>query len=313
MKFLLLEPIHEDARELLAAAGDVIVAERLDDDYLIAQVEDVDAALTRGYGRMSRDFLKAGKKLKAVARCGVGTDNIDIATATELGIPVVYAPGSTTMAVAEHAIMLMLMVARRAARLNSEVRSGNWDYRNGYGLAVELGGKTLGILGLGDIGRRTAELGTAFGMRVIYWSRSSRDDRFQSVSMDDLFRESDVIAISVSLTPETRHLANQRTIGLMKRGAIIVNTARGDVIDDEALYDALASGHLGGAGIDVIASNHQRHPFWTLDNVVATPHVAALTDVTFRQMCVPVAHEVLNIARGNQPNYRMIRTMEKSA
>lgn len=307
MKFLLLEPIHEDARQLLARAGEVIAAERLDDDYLITAVKDVDAALTRGYGRMSREFLRAGKNLKAVARCGVGTDNIDVATATELGIPVVYAPGSTTMAVAEHAVMLMLMVARRAARLNAEVRSGNWDYRNGYGLGFELGGKTLGILGLGNIGRRIAELGTAFGMRVIYWSRSSHDDRFQSVSMDDLFRQSDVIAISVALTPETRNLVNQRTIGLMKRGAIIVNTARGDVIDDEALYEALASGHLGGAGIDVIASNHQKHPFWTLENVVATPHVAALTDVTFRQMCVPVARDVLNIARGNQPNYKMIR------
>ena len=313
MKFLLLEPIHEDARELLAGAGEVIAAERLDDDYLIGAVEDVDAAFTRGKGRMSREFLNAGKKLKAVARCGVGTDNIDVATATELGIPVVYAPGSTTMAVAEHAIMLMLMVARRAARLNAEVRSGNWDYRNGYGLALELGGKTLGILGLGDIGRRTAQLGSAFGMRVIYWSRSSRDEQFQAVSLDDLFRESDVIAISVALTPETRHLVDQRTIGLMKKGAIIVNTARGDVIDDEALYEALASGHLGGAGIDVIASNHQKHPLWTLDNVVATPHVAALTDVTFREMCVPVASEVLNIARGNQPNYKMIRKMERSA
>jgi D-3-phosphoglycerate dehydrogenase / 2-oxoglutarate reductase len=310
VKFLLLEPIHEEARHLLAEAGQVIAAERLDDDYLVDVVSDVDAALTRGKGRMSREFLSAGKELKAVARCGVGTDNIDVAAATELAIPVVYAPGSTTMAVAEHALMLMLMVARRAARLNAEVKAGNWDYRNGYGLAVELRGKTLGILGLGHIGLRTGQLGQAFGMNVIYWSRSSRDQRFESVSMDDLFRRADVIAVSVALAAETRHLINRRTIELMRPGAIIVNTARGDVIDDEALYEALATRRIAGAGIDVIASNHKHHPFWSLDNVIATPHVAALTDVTFRQMCLPVVGEVVSIVSGNRPNETMVRNRE---
>lgn len=310
MKILLLEKLHDDAHRLLAEAGAVIMAERLDADYLCAAIADADAAMTRGKGRLPREVLSAGRKLKAVARCGVGTDNIDVAAATELGIPVIFAPGSTTEAVAEHALMLMLMVARRAARLNAEVKSGNWAYRDQYGTGLELRGKTLGILGLGDIGRRTAELGQAFGMRVVYWSRTSRDVRFELLDRDELLRECDVLSLSVALTPETRHLLNRDTIALMKPSAIVINTARGDVIDDQALYEALASGRLAGAGIDVLAANHEQHPFWSLDNVVATPHVAAVTDVTFRQMCVPTAQEVIDIVRGKTPNPKLVRNPE---
>ncbi|MFN7944575.1 MAG: hydroxyacid dehydrogenase [Blastocatellia bacterium] len=310
MKTLLLEKLHDDAYRLLAEAGEVMMAERLDSDYLCSAIADADAALTRGKGRLPREVLSAGTKLKAVARCGVGTDNIDVAAATELGIPVIFAPGSTTEAVAEHALMLMLMVARRAARLNAEVKSGNWAYRDQYGMGLELRGKTLGILGLGDIGRRTAELGQAFGMRVVYWSRTSRDDRFELLDRDELLRVCDVLSLSVALTPETKHLLNRDTLRLMKPSAIVINTARGDVIDDEALYEALSSGRLAGAGIDVLTANHEHHPFWSLDNVVATPHVAAVTDVTFRQMCVPTAQEVIDIVRGKAPNPKLVRNPE---
>jgi D-3-phosphoglycerate dehydrogenase / 2-oxoglutarate reductase len=310
MKILLLEPVHEDAHRLLAEAGEVIVAERLDAEYLSSAIADADAAITRGKGRLPREVLTAGKKLKAVARCGVGTDNIDVAAATELGIPVIYAPGSTTMAVAEHAMMLMLMVARRAARLNAEVKSGNWAYRDQYGMGIELRGKTLGILGLGDIGRRIAELGRGFGMKVAYWSRHSRDERFAYLERDELLRQADVLSLSVALSSETRHLINRTTLALMKPTAIIINTARGDVIDDEALSEALSSGRLAGAGIDVLAASHEQHPFWLLDNVVATPHVAAVTDVTFRQMCVPTAQEVIDIVRGKAPDPKLVRNPE---
>ena len=310
MKILLLEPIHEDAHHLLAEAGEVIAAAHLDAEYLSSAIADADAAITRGKGRLPREVLAAGTKLKAVARCGVGTDNIDVTAATELGIPVIYAPGSTTMAVAEHAIMLMLMVGRRAARLNAEVKSGNWAYRDQYGMGVELRGKTLGILGLGDIGRRIAELGQAFGMKVAYWSRNSRDERFAYLDRDELLRVSDVLSLSIALSPTTRHLINRQTLALMKPTAIIINTARGDVIDDEALSEALSSGRLAGAGIDVLAANHELHPFWSLDNVVATPHVAAVTDVTFRQMCVPTTQEVIDIVRGKAPDPKLVRNPE---
>lgn len=309
MKILLLEPIHEDARALLAGVGEVVAAERVDADYLATIIADAAAALTRGYGRLPRAVLAAGRSLRCVARCGVGTDNIDVEAATELKIPVIYAPGSTTATVAEHALMLVLAVARRAALLDRAVKAGDWAMRERIGLGIELNGKTLGVLGLGDIGRRVAELGQAFGMRVVYWSRASRDDRFEFAERDDLLGAADVLSVNVALNAETRGLLNRERLALMKPSAIIVNTARGDVIDEAALYDALSAGRLAGAGLDVIASDspRQNNPLWTLDNVVITPHVAALTDVTYRAMCLTTARQVARVLRGEPPDARLVR------
>ena len=309
MKILLLEKLHDDAVKLLSEVGEVIQLPNNDAAYLETVIVDADAALTRGYGRMPRSVLAAGKRLKCVARCGVGTDNIDVEAATELGITVFYAPGSTTMAVAEHAMMLMLAVARRATKLNSEVKSGNWAYRNEYGLGTELNGKTLGIIGLGDIGKRIAELGQAFGMNVVYWSRNSTDERFQRLELNDVLKAADVISISVALTPDTRKLINRDALVLVKPTAIIVNTARGDVIDEAALVDALTHGKLAGAGLDVLSSDssHTDNPLWKLDNVIVTPHVAAVTDVTFRKMCVLTAEQVARVLKGQQPDIRFVR------
>lgn len=309
MKILLLEKLHDDAVKLLAEVGDVVAAENLDATYLETAIVDADAALTRGYGRLPRAVLAAGKRLKCVARCGVGTDNIDVEAATELGIPVFYAPGSTTMAVAEHALMLMLAVARRAMRLHIEVKVGNWAYRNQYGLGTELGGKTLGVIGLGDIGRRVAELGAAFGMKVVYWSRSSRDERFEQLEFAEVLKASDVIAVSVALTPDTRRLINRDALALMKPTAILVNTSRGDVIDEAALVEALGAGRLAGAGLDVLASDssHTDNPLFKFDNVIVTPHVAAVTDVAFRQMCLTTAEQVARVLKGEPPDARFVR------
>lgn len=309
MKILLLEPIHEDARALLAGVGEVVAAERVDADYLATIIADAAAALTRGYGRLPRAVLAAGRSLRCVARCGVGTDNIDVEAATELKIPVIYAPGSTTATVAEHALMLVLAVARRAALLDRAVKAGDWAVRERIGLGIELNGKTLGVLGLGDIGRRVAELGQAFGMRVVYWSRASRDDRFEFAERDDLLGAADVLSVNVALNAETRGLLNRERLALMKPSAIIINTARGDVIDEAALYDALSAGRLAGAGLDVIASDSPRqdNPLWTLDNVVITPHVAALTDVTYRAMCLTTARQVARVLRGEPPDARLVR------
>ncbi|MDQ3253589.1 MAG: hydroxyacid dehydrogenase [Acidobacteriota bacterium] len=312
MKILLLETIHEDALRMLAAVGEVKAAVRIDADSLTAEIADASAALTRGYGRLPRAVLQAGRELKCVARCGVGTDNIDVSAATDLGLPVIYAPGSTTMTVAEHTLMLMLTVARRATRLDREVKSGNWAYRASYGLGTELNGKVLSVLGLGDIGRRVAELAQAFGMRVHYWSRVSRDERFQYVEREDLFKLSDVLSINVALDAGTRRLVDRAALESMKPTAIIINTARGDVIDEAALYDALANNRLAGAGLDVFASDssHESNPLWRLDNVVATPHVAAVTDVAFRRMCVDTATQVSRILSGEPPDARFVRNPE---
>lgn len=311
-KILLLEKLHAEAVALLSEVGDIIQAERLEEDYLRSLIVDASAVMTRGAGRVQRELLLAGKNLRCVARCGVGTDNIDVATATELGLPVFYAPGSTTTAVAEHALMLMLMVARRAAMLNREVKKGNWAIRSQIEVGRELGGKTLGIIGLGDIGRRTGELGRSFGMKVIYWSRQSQDDRFIRLERNEVIQSADFISINVALNDETRGFIDGAAFALMKPSAILINTARGEVVDEQALYDALREQRLGGAGLDVIATDspHEKNTLWELENVVVTPHVAAVTDVAFRRMCLDTATQVARVLRGELIDPHYVRNQE---
>ena len=309
MKILLLETIHDEAVSLLAKLGEVRMVESLDPDYVERQFVDAAAALTRGRGRITREALEAGRELKCVARCGAGTDNIDVAAATELGLPVLFSPEGTTFAVAEHALMLALAVSRKLSFLDREVKRDNWEVRNRIGLGAELRDKTLGILGLGRIGRRIAELGRAFGMSVAYWSPHSRDEEYTYLELEDLFRSADVLSISLSLNRETRGLVSAHLLALMKPTAIIINTARGEIIDEEALTAVLAEGRIGGAGLDVMVSEPPRehHPLFKLDNVIFTPHVAVLTDVAYRKMCVEVAAQVSSVLKGERPDERFVR------
>ncbi|MDX2033100.1 MAG: hydroxyacid dehydrogenase [Blastocatellia bacterium] len=312
MRILLLEPIHEEAVALLSRIGETRLIESLDPAHVVEQFRGADAVLTRGRGRMPREALLAGERLRVVARCGAGTDNIDVATASERGLPVLFSPDGTTFSVAEHAIMLMLAVGRRLAFLDRAVRRNQWEIRSQIGTGIELNGKTLGILGLGKIGGRIAELGAAFGMQVIYWSRSRRDDRYGFVELDDLFRQSDVLSVSLSLNPATRGIVSAARIGLMKPSAMLINTARGEMIDEEALVRALADGRLAGAGLDVLADEPPRenHPLFQFDNVIFTPHLGTITDVAYRKMCVEVAAQVVEILQGRAPERRYVRNPE---
>lgn len=309
MKILLLEAIHPDAVELLKSFGDVHQIENLDTEYVNAQFVDASVVLTRGRGRIPREALLAGKELKCVARCGAGTDNIDVATATNLGLPVIYSPEGTTFSVAEHSMMLMMAVGRRLVMLDREAKANNWEVRNRIGIGSELFGKTLGILGLGRIGKRTAGLACAFGMKVIYWSARSRDDAYQFAELENLFGQSDVITICLSLSAETHGLVSKRLISLMKPTAILINTARGEVIDEHALVAALVEGRIAGAGLDVMASEPppDNHPLFKLDNVVITPHIGTITDVAYRKMCVEVAEQVINVLKGEKPDVGSVR------
>lgn len=312
MKILLLEVIHPDAVELLKTIGNVHQIKSLAPDHVNEQFTDAAAVLTRGRGRIPREALLAGKQLKCVARCGAGTDNIDVATATELGLPVLFSPDGTTFSVAEHAIMLMMAVGRKLTMLDREVKSNNWEIRNRIGIGAELFGKTLGIVGLGRIGKRTAELAQAFGMNVIYWSAQSRDNAYQFAELEEVFRQSDIVSISLSLNEKTRNLVNAHLISQMKPSAILVNTARGEVIDELALARALAEKRIAGAGLDVMASEPppDDHPFFQMDNVVITPHIATITDVAYRKMCVEVAEQVIRVLKGEQPDTGSVRNPE---
>ena len=312
MRILLLESIHDEAVELLARIGETHRIESLDPAHVIEQFRLADAVLTRGRGRMAREALLAGARLRCVARCGAGTDNIDVATASERGLPVLFSPDGTTFSVAEHAIMLMLAVGRRLVFLDRAVRANRWEIRNQVGIGAELYGKTLAILGLGRIGARIAELGAAFGMRPIYWSPNRRDPRYEFVEIDELFRRADVLAVCLSLQPETRGIVSAARLDLMKPSAMLINIARGEMIDEDALARALAEGRLAGAGLDVLAEEPPRddHPFFQLDNVVLTPHLATITDVAYRKMCVEVAEQVARVLQGEPPDRRYVRNPE---
>ena len=309
MKILLLETIHADAVEMLGRVAETQLAGQLDEPSVTRDASNAVAIITRGRGRIHRTTLERSPLLKCVARCGAGTDNIDVSVATERGLPVIFSPDGTRFAVAEHAIMLAMAVGRRLVRVDREVKNGNWEVRNQIGISSELFGKTLGIVGLGRIGSRIAELGSAFGMRVRYWSAHSRDERFERVELETLFRDADVISVSLALTPETKGLIDARLIGLMKPSAILINTARGEVVDETALAESLANKRIAGAGLDVMAEEPPRadHPMFGFDNVVITPHIATITDVAYRRMCVEVAEQVIEVVTGGKPRREFVR------
>jgi phosphoglycerate dehydrogenase-like enzyme len=209
--------------------------------------------------------------------CGIGTDAIDCATAQELGIVVCNVPGLTAPIVAEHALALMLATARRVCFQTTQLRRGIWKTPDN----LYLRGRTLGILGVGPIGAQMARLGQAIGMNVQGWTFNPTPERavqlgFSFVALDDLLQTSDVVSIHVKLTDQTRGLIGAREIGLMKRGALLINTARGAIVDTAALVKALHAGHLGGAGLDVydVEPLPAEHPLLLCEQVVLTPHVA---------------------------------------
>ncbi|MCS6847749.1 MAG: NAD(P)-dependent oxidoreductase [Anaerolineae bacterium] len=308
MSILLLETLHPDAEALLAQHHRVVLATDEAHALEIAQRDEVAAILTRGKGRITRALMQAcGTSLKAVSRAGAGLDTVDLGAAKEMGIAVIFAPGLNAQTTAEHAVMLMMMAARKAAFLDAQVKAGNWAVRNRYE-GIELNGKTLGVIGLGGIGVRVAQIGQALGMRVIYWSRRTRDARFAYRALDDLLREADVISLHVALNDETQGLIGARELALMKPGAILVNTARGALIDQRVLTQALCEGRLGAFAADVLAQQPPApdDPLLRCERVTLTPHVAGLTDRTYREVCLFCARNVLAVLQGAPPDPRSL-------
>jgi phosphoglycerate dehydrogenase-like enzyme len=291
---VLLESVHPDALARLQEVDDV----RVMDDPLVVDGsvprDQVTIVLTRGRGRITAAMLDEFPHLAVVGRCGAGLDNIDVAAAAARGIAVVHAPGATTAAVAEHAVLLMLGLARRLSVLDTAVKDGDWAVRDGYS-GTELGGKRLGIVGLGHIGRRVGELGSALGMHVRAWSRSAGDGKVERVELDELLSGSDVVQVCVALTPDTRHLLDGRRLALLRESALLVNTARGAIVDHTALVAALAAGRIAGYATDVW--DPEPPPLDDVaavaDRLLVTPHVAAMTDVTYRQLCMTTVEAAL--------------------
>ncbi len=284
---VLWEPLHPDAETELAAHHPLRHG-------LEADLGGAVALITRGQGRITAAVLAAaGPQLACVARVGAGTDNVDVAAASARGLPVFYTPDAFTAPTAEHALALLLALARRVPQLDGAVRAGNWAAR-AVPRTEGIAGLRLGIIGLGRIGRRFGELAASLGMEVRAWSRAARDDRFPHTDLERLLGTCDVISLHLSLEPETQGFLDAARIASLKPGAMLINVSRGGLVDEGALAAALRAGHLRGAAVDVLAQEPPPpdHPLLGLPNILITPHTAALTAGAFRAASLQVAGAV---------------------
>ena len=261
-----------------------------------AELADADGLIVRSATRVTDELLAQAPRLRIVGRAGVGVDNIDLEAATRRGIVVTNTPGSNAASVAEHALALMLALARSIPQLNAALHAGRWE-KSGAG-GVELRGKTLGLIGLGRVGAEVARRARALEMRVLAHDPYLRPELaaelgVELVPLADVLAQSDFLSLHTALSPATDKLLNAQTLAQMKRGSRLVNTARGELVDEAALAEALRSGHLAGAGLDVFAVEPPRDsPLLGLPNVIATPHVAGSTTEAQEEVGVLIAQQV---------------------
>ena len=250
-------------------------------DELMARIEDYDVLLIRSRTKVDAGMIARATRLKLIVRAGSGVDNIDTMAAKAGGIEVVSSPESLVEAVAEHVIGLMLALARRTPSVDASMKAGRWDKERFVG--IELRGKTLGIVGMGRIGRRVGEIARVLGMTLLGYDvvevpqETLTSLGCKMVDVDSLFGSSDFITLHVPLTAETRHLVDERRLSLMRKSAFIVNTSRGEVIDEAALIRALNSGEVAGAALDVFAGEPKITEVVTTTNTITTPHIGGQT------------------------------------
>src|SRR3989441_7686150 len=248
-------PLHRDARAMLEREARVVLTEDPTEEAMMKTAAEAHGILFRIRPGCTAPLMEACRKLKVVGRHGVGLDTVDIPAATRLGVAVVHAPGSNSQAVAEHALMLMLVSVKRTLAMDKAMRKDGWSTSRAGN--TELGGKTLGIVGVGNVGRRVAKFAGALGMRVLGYDKYVPDDELRRrgaepvKSLEALLPQVDVLTCHTPLTPETKHMINEKAIGLMKPSAIFINTSRGPVQDERALFEALTRGKLAAAGLDV--------------------------------------------------------------
>lgn len=301
-------PIHPAGIELLQSEARVVVTREETEDGMIREAQEADAILFRIKPPCTERLMASCPRLKVIGRYGVGLDTVDLPAATRLGIPVVHAPGANADSVAEHAMMLMLCCVKKTLLFDQTTRRGEWRGEHYRGI-TELKGATLGIVGVGNIGRRVAHLARGFGMTVLgydpYVARDELERREVEpvTNLADLLTRADIVTCHTPLTPETHHLINEKTIARMKDGAIFINTSRGQVQDERALFEALTRGKLRAAGLDVWEEEPTPvdNPLLNLPNVVCTPHVAGVSETANRSIAVTVASEILRVLRGEKP------------
>lgn len=306
-RILIADTLAKQGIEMLSREHEVEVKTGLSEDELVQAVAGVQALVVRSQTQVTERVIAAATSLEVIGRAGVGVDNIDVPAATKHGVIVVNAPLANTLSTAEHAFGLMLAVARNIPQGHASLQAGRWD-RNKY-MGVELAGKTLGIIGLGRIGTEVANRARAFQMRVVAYDPFVTPERaaalgVEMMDIDGVLAESDFVSLHAVLHEGTRNLINAERLAKAKPGIRIINAARGALIDEQALFDAVESGQVGGAGIDVFSSEPAvGNILTTTDKIVVTPHLAASTGEAQDRAAIDTAEQVLDVLAGRSARF----------
>jgi len=303
MKVLALDDIDIQGINVLKEAGlEVEARGKMKEEELKEVLPSFDALIVRSGTKVTASVLGGAKRLKIIGRAGVGIDNIDVDAATERGILVVNAPEGNTVAAAEHTLALMLALARNIPQASNLLKQGIWEKKRFVG--VELRHKTLGILGLGKIGSEVARRARAFDMRLLAYDPYVSPEQAERLGvtllpLEEVLQQADFLTLHLPLTRDTYHLLNREKLSLLKPGARLLNVARGGIVDEQALYEALISGKLAGAALDVFEEEPLTDsPLFKLDNVIVTPHLGASTAEAQMAVAIEVAQDIVRCLRG---------------
>ena len=307
MKILVADPVAKEGIEALKAQAEVDIKLGLKPEELKSIIGDYEALVVRSETKATADIIQTGKKLQVIARAGVGLDNIDVEAATRQGVVVVNAPTGNTMAAAEHTIAMMLALARHIPQANAKLKAGVWQ-RSDY-MGIELRGKTLGVVGLGNVGSEVARRAQAFNMRLIGYdpfvsADYARNLSVELVSLEQLLKESDFITLHLPLTSQTKLMIGAKELHKVKPAVRIINCARGGLIDEEALLKAVETGKVAGAAVDVFVKEPVTDSMlFQCDKIIVTPHLGASTTEAQAGVALEVAEQVMAVLKGQPARY----------
>lgn len=307
-KIVLSHALYTPGMKALEGKAEVIIPNDGDSDRIIDELKTADGFILR-IGKIDQKAIEACPGLKVITRPGVGVDNVDVAAATEHGIPVVICPASNSRAVAEHAMALIFAVSKNIVESDIETRKGNFNIRNKYA-AVELAGKTVSIMGFGNIGRILGSLCTGVGMKAVVYDPFVQEADVTALGesytyegdFDKAVAMGDYVSLHMPSLPSTRGIMGAKQFDKMKAGAFFINCARGDLVDENALYTALKDGKIAGAGLDVLSTEPMdaENPIMSLSNVIISPHIAAQTQETTGGMVLMAVEGTLAVLEGKK-------------
>lgn len=310
-KILIVDPIHLYALNEFKRRFDLVYHLNPSPEELKKLIEDADVIVLRSGIKLTSDIIEAGKNLKIIARAGVGIDNIDIQTAKERKIKVFNIPDVSFSSVAEFTFGLILSIMRKISLANNQLQKNLWKKSELYG--NELQGKTIGIIGFGNIGSYVAEIAKSFGMNVAACVKHNSEERtnrlkergVELLPLNKLLERADVISLHIPLTDETKDMITKKEFKIMKKTAYLINMARGGVVNEQDLYEALKNQRIAGAASDVFVKEKQENPLFTLENFVATPHIGAMTFESQEQIARILVENVINGLEGKEIKNRI--------